>query len=95
VALLAATTGKSACLQIGATTRTFTFSQAFQVGSLGLHGFGAYAYIGERPTFSQTTSGTLIPGKGMGNKSFYRVGFSGDFFFGKFEFLPLYMPWAR
>jgi len=68
-----------------------TFSQAFQVGSLGLQRFGAYAYIGERPTFSQTTSGTLIPGTGMGNKSFYRVGFSGDFFFGKFEFLPLYM----
>jgi len=65
-----------------------TFSQAFQVGSLGLQRFGAYAYIGERPTFSQTTSGTLIPGTGMGNKSFYRVGFSGDFFFGNSNSSP-------
>jgi hypothetical protein len=27
----------------------------------------------------------------MGNKPFYRVGFAGDLFLGKFEFLPFYM----
>jgi hypothetical protein len=70
-----------------------TFSQAFQVGRLGLQRLGGYAYIGRRPTFSQTSSGVPIPGTGSGNKSFYRVGFSGDLYIlgGKWEFLPLFM----
>jgi hypothetical protein len=68
-----------------------TFSQAFQAGSLGLQRLGAYAYIGRRPTYSLTTDGVPIAGTGIGNEPFYRVGFSGDLFLGKFEFLPLYM----
>lgn len=68
-----------------------TFSQAFQAGKMGLQRFGAYAYIGQRPTFFQSTGGVPIAGAGLGNKPFYRVGFSGDLFLGKFEFLPFYM----
>jgi hypothetical protein len=74
-----------------------TFSQAFPVGSLGVQRLGVYAYVGQRPTFFQTTSAApagpavTIPGTGMGNKPFYRVGFAGDLFLGKFEFLPFYM----
>jgi hypothetical protein len=70
-----------------------TFSQAFQVGRLGLQRLGGYAYIGQRPTFSQTSLGTPIPGTGSGNKPFYRVGFSGDLFLlnSKLEFLPFFM----
>ncbi len=70
-----------------------TFSQAFQVGSLGLQRLGAYAYIGQRPTYFQTSSGTPIPGTGLGNKMFYRVGFAGDLYIlkGKWEFLPFFM----
>jgi hypothetical protein len=74
-----------------------TFSQAFQVGRLGLQRLGAYAYFGRRPTFSQTftTSGVTAPisGTGLGNKSFYRVGFSGDLYVlkSKLEFLPFFL----
>jgi len=65
-----------------------TFSQAFQVGKLGLQRFGGYAYIGQRPTIALTQGGVAIPGAGYGNKPFYRVGFSGDWNFGKLEVLP-------
>lgn len=78
----------------GRTYDTFlTFSQAFQVGSLGLQRLGVYAYFGRRPTFSATTSGVPIPGEGLGNKSFYRVGFAGDLYVlnSRLEFLPFFM----
>jgi hypothetical protein len=70
-----------------------TFSQAFQAGKQGLQRLGAFAYIGQRPTISQTSLGTPIPGEAIGNKPFYRVGFAGDFFLfnSKLEFLPFYM----
>ena len=69
------------------------FSQAFQVGRMGLQRLGGYAYIGRRPTFSQTSSGVPIPGTGSGNKPFYRVGFAGNLNIldGKWEFLPFFM----
>ena len=35
----------------------FTFSQAFQVGSLGLQRVGAFDYIGQAPTYFQFTQG--------------------------------------
>lgn len=74
-----------------------TFSQAFQVGRLGLQRLGAFAYIGERPTVMQTSSASgtpvPIPGAATGNKPFYRVGFAGDLYAlqGKWEFLPYYV----
>jgi hypothetical protein len=72
-----------------------TFSQAFQVGKLGLQRFGGYAYIGERPTIfpTFTANGTTnqIGGAGFGNKSFYRIGFAGDLNIGKLELLPFFM----
>jgi hypothetical protein len=70
-----------------------TFSQAFQVRSLGLQRLGAFAYIGERPTIMQTSSGAPIPGAEIGNKPFYRVGFAGDLYAlqGKWEFLAYYV----
>jgi hypothetical protein len=68
-----------------------TLSHAIDAGALGVERVGAYAYIGRRPTYFQTDSGAPIPGTGTGNKAFYRVGVSGDFFFGDFELLPLFM----
>jgi hypothetical protein len=71
------------------------FSQAFNAkgfsaGGLGLQRVGAFAYIGQRPTYFQTdTSGN--PLVGLGNKSFYRVGVAGDFSIGSLELLPLFM----
>jgi len=66
-----------------------TFDRAFEVGSLGLQRIGAYAYIGERPTYFQTSGGA--PLYGIGNEPFYRVGFTGDLYFGKINIMPFYM----
>ena len=69
----------------------FTFSQAFDAGSLGIQRIGAYAYLGQRPTGFETSGGEPIPGTGVFNKSFQRYGVAGDFFLGNLEFLPLYL----
>ena len=74
----------------GRTYDTYlTFDQAFEVGRLGLQRIGAYAYIGQRPTFAQTSGGA--PLYGIGNEPFYRVGFTGDLYFGKINIMPFYM----
>ncbi len=52
---------------------------------------GVYSYIGQRPTIALTSSGEAIPGASYGNKSFYRVGFSGDLNIGKLQFLPFFL----
>jgi hypothetical protein len=74
------------------------FSQAFNGGSLGLQRVGVFSYFGQRPTYFQT--GTVddgaggqqsLPVVGLGNKPFYRVGASGDFFLKKLELMPLIM----
>ena len=69
----------------------FTASQAFDAGKLGMERIGVYAYVGQRPTVYETSAGEPIAGSGTFNKSFYRVGVVGDFFFGNLEFLPFYM----
>ena len=80
----------------------FAASQAFDTGGLGLQRVGAYAMVGQAPTFFQTqttptgeTVGTAsgtpvvstaqVPGSGAGNKSFYRAGVFGDFYFWKLD----------
>jgi hypothetical protein len=88
VAVLSNNDGNSGLPASRAYDTYLTFSQAFQVGKLGLQRFGGYAYIGQRPTIALTQSGVAIPGAGYGNKPFYRVGFSGDWNFGKLEVLP-------
>ena len=74
------------------------FSQAFNAGSLGLQRIGAFAYIGERPTYFETSttpdgSGgtTTLQLVGLGNKPFYRAGVAGDFFLKKLELMPMFM----
>jgi len=91
VAVLSSNNGSS----LLPNTRTYdtylTFSQGFEAGRLGLQRLGAYAYVGQRPTYPLTGNGNAISGAGLGSKPFYRVGFSGDLNAGKFEFLPLFM----
>lgn len=70
------------------------FSQAFNSpgfseSGFGLQRVGAFAYIGERPTYYQTEGG--VPLVGLGNKPFFRVGFAGDFSYKNLEVLPLFM----
>jgi hypothetical protein len=70
-----------------------TFSQAFDGGKAGVQRIGAYAFFGQQPTTYQTMNGgaDIIPGSGTDNKSFYRVGVVGDFFYKNWEFLPFYL----
>ncbi len=63
----------------------FAGSQAFDLGSWGLQRVGAYYFVGEAPTFSLTSGGVPVAGGGRGNKSFYRAGVFGDFYFSKFD----------
>ncbi len=69
----------------------FAASQAFQVGSLGLQRVGGFAYIGQAPTYAQFTNGAVpIDSTGIGNKSFYRAGFTGMWFIKKFDVTTMY-----
>jgi hypothetical protein len=61
----------------------FTASQAFDLGRLGVSRVGAYAMVGLAPTTWRTSGGAPIPGSGIGNKSFSREGFVGQFYFGE------------
>jgi hypothetical protein len=86
------------------TSRTydafFTFSQAFQAGSLGLQRIGAFDYIGQAPTYFQFTEGNTstspdnaafgLPGTGIGNRSFYRAGLIGQFYIKKYDLTAMY-----
>jgi hypothetical protein len=71
------------------------FSQAFNApGPPGESGFGqervgAFAYIGQRPTYYQTEDG--VPLVGLGNKPFFRIGFAGDLSYKNLELMPLFM----
>ncbi len=74
----------------------FAFSQAFQVGSLGLQRIGAFDYIGQAPTYFQYTNGGPgnaafgLPGTGIGNRSFYRAGLIGMFYIKKYDLTAMY-----
>src|SRR5271156_1711817 len=61
----------------------FTASQAFDAGRFGVQRVGFYAMAGEASTYYLTSGGGIpIAGSGIGNKSFSREGFVGQFYFG-------------
>jgi|HubBroStandDraft_1064217.scaffolds.fasta_scaffold19400_3 hypothetical protein len=65
----------------------FTFDQAFDAGRMGTERVGVYAFVGEAATYYPTDSSggagaVPIPGSGIGNKGFSRVGFYGQFYVG-------------
>lgn len=66
-------------------------SHSVEAPHLGLQRFGAYAFMGESPTFFLTQSGQPIPGTGTGNKSFYRAGAYSINYIGKFNINIVYM----
>jgi hypothetical protein len=69
----------------------FAASQAFQVGSLGLQRVGAFAYLGEAPTYFQyTQGGAPVSGTGIGNKSFYRAGLIGQWYIKKVDVTTMF-----
>ena len=63
-------------------TGYFAASQAFSAGKLGVQRVGGYAIYGVAPTTYLTSGGVPLPGSGIGNKSFSRVGFEGLFYLG-------------
>ena len=67
------------------------FTQGFEAGKLGLESIGVYGYLGERPTYFQTSNGAPIPGAGLGNRSFSRTGVYGLWYFGKFDLSTFYL----
>ncbi len=71
-------------LTLGSNSYTgfFTGSQAFDAGKLGVERIGFYAMAGEAATYYRTSGGIPIPGTGIGNKGFNRVGFVGQFYLG-------------
>jgi len=84
-ALLSSTDGNVGLPYGNAYTGFFTVSQAFDVGKLGVDRIGAYAMIGEAPTYYLTQGGgtSVLAGSGASNKSFHREGFVGQFYFGQ------------
>jgi len=60
----------------------FTFDQGIDAGKWGVQRLGMYAFVGEAATYYRTLGGVPIPGSGIGNKGFERVGFTGQFYFG-------------
>ncbi len=60
----------------------FTFDQGIDAGKLGVQRVGAYAFVGEAATYYRTSGGVPIPGSGIGNKGFSRVGFTGQLYLG-------------
>jgi hypothetical protein len=82
-ALISSTDGNVGLPYGNAYTGFFTVSQAFDVGKLGVDRIGAYAMVGEAPTYYLTSAGTPLAGTGTANKSFHREGFVGQFYFGQ------------
>lgn len=66
-------------------------NQSFEVPRLGSQQVGVYGYFGESPTYYLTSGGNPIPGTGLGNKSFYRVGAYGHWYVDKFDFYTFFM----
>ncbi len=69
----------------------FAASRAFELGGLGLQRVGGFAYLGQAPTFPQfTQNGTAVAGVGIGNRSFYRAGLIGMWYFKKLDVTTIY-----
>jgi hypothetical protein len=67
------------------------FNQSFEVPKLGSQQVGVYGFVGQSPTFFQTSGGNPIPGTGQGNRSFYRLGAYGHWYVDKFDFYTFFM----
>jgi hypothetical protein len=82
-ALLSSTDGNVGLPYGSAYMGFFTASQAFDTGKLGVDRIGAYAMVGQAPTYYLTSANTPLAGTGTANKSFHREGFVGQFYFGQ------------
>jgi hypothetical protein len=71
-------------LTLGANSYSgfFTFDQAIDAGKWDVQRIGAYAFLGDAATYYKTSGGVPIPGSGIGNKGFSRIGLTTQFYFG-------------
>jgi len=87
-ALLSSNDGQVGLPYGNSYTGFFTGSTAFDAGKLGVERVGFYAMVGTAPTTWLTQAGVLFTGangtgpSAIGNKSFSREGFVGQFYFG-------------
>ncbi|MGB8594524.1 MAG: hypothetical protein WCD48_03420, partial [Candidatus Sulfotelmatobacter sp.] len=87
-ALLSSNDGQVGLSYGNAYTGFFAASQAFDAGRAGVQRIGFYAMAGEAPTTWLTQGGILFQGangtgpSAIGNKTFSREGFVGQFYFG-------------
>lgn len=91
--LLSASDGQPGLPVSRAYNGYFAASQAFEAGSLGLQRVGAFAYIGQAPTYFQFTNGgptAGLPGTGIGNKGFQRYGLIGMWYVKKFDITTIF-----
>jgi len=92
IAVVSSGTNGGAGLTVNQTVDVFAnFNQSFEVPRLGRQQIGVYGYLGQSPTFFQTVNGNPIPGTGMGNRSFYRVGAYGHWYVDKFDFYTFFL----
>jgi len=84
-ALLSSNDGTTQLPYGNAYSGFFAASQAFDTGKAGVQRIGFYAMIGQAPTTWRTSGGAtgFLPGAAIGNKSFSREGFVGQFYFGQ------------
>lgn len=85
-ALLSSNDGNVALPYGNSYSGFFAASQAFDTGRLGVQRLGFYAMVGDAPTMYYTSAGSPIPGSGIGNRSYSRYGFTGQFYLGKLDF---------
>jgi hypothetical protein len=91
VSLLSANDGQPGLPTSRGYNGYFAASRAFQAGSFGLQRVGAFAYIGQAPTYFQfTQAGNGVPGTGIGNKGFYRAGLIGQWYIKKVDVTTMF-----
>jgi hypothetical protein len=71
-------------LTLGANSYSgfFTFDQAIDAGKWDVQRIGGYAFVGQAATYYKTSAGVPIPGSGINNKGFSRIGVTTQFYFG-------------
>jgi hypothetical protein len=67
------------------------FNQSFEAPWLGRQQVGVYGFLGESPTYFQTSGGSPLAGTGTGNRSFYRLGAYGHWYVNKLDFYTFFM----
>jgi hypothetical protein len=96
IAMLSSVDGNPGLTTAGAsnTARTYdvmlNVNQGFAVKGLGVQRIGAYAYLGQSPTYFLTSGGTT-PVQAKGNRSFSRIGAYGWWFIKDFDLETFYM----